>query len=322
MQKNYIILAHKNPQQIRRLVERLEDGNSQFFIHVDLKSRLQEFEVLKNCKNTFIIEERINCIWGDFSIVKATLLLLKAVVESGGKGFTILMSGQDYPIVSNQQINSFLTENKDFNFINIIPIEEKWSEKMVRDKVEHYHFLHSEQKSDSNSYAPFHHSSVKQKARNIVHFIKGRMSYKTFCELLRLPKRKPFYTHQFSGSQWWAFNEQTTEVLYEYIKRNFLELENYYQFTSAPDEIFFQSVLMNLIPKNSTIKIKPSLTYVNWHRKNVVLPVTFNINDFDELCNTNYLFARKFDMDYDNAILDKLDEEICNIRLHTCLTTN
>ena len=309
MQKNYIILVHKNPQQVRRLIERLDDGNSRFFIHVDLKSQSEEFELLKQCKNTLIIKERINCIWGDFSIVKATLLLFNAVVESGSKGFTILLSGQDYPIKSNSEINNFLTENKDFNFIDIIPIEKKWSKKMVRDKVEHYHFIHSERKSDSNSYAPFYHTSVKQKARNIIHLAKGRMSHKTFRKLLRLPKRKAPYKHQFSGSQWWALNERTTQILYDYIKRNYRELEDYYQYTSAPDEIFFQSVLMNLVPENKDFKIKPSLTYVNWERKNVVLPVTFNIDDFGELNNTNHLFARKFDIDFDSTILDKLDEK-------------
>jgi hypothetical protein len=65
---------------------------------------------------------------------------------------------------------------------------------------------------------------------------------------------------------------------------------------------------MNLIGKE--IKIKPSQTYVNWERKNCVLPVTFNDKDFDELLNLDQLWARKFDQDYNEKILDLIDSEI------------
>ena len=310
MKKNYLILVHINPEQVCRLINRLEDGESKFFVHVDLKSKLEDFEVVKNLANTMIISERENCIWGDFSIVRATLHLLKNAVESGEKGFTILLSGQDYPIKPNNYINQVLNNYKNFNFIDVTTIEKKWSKKMVRNKVEHYHFIHSEKKSDSNSYAPFYHSSLKEQIRNIFHFAKGRMSLKTFKELMRLPKRNPFFKNQYAGSQWWAFNEKTAKILYDYINSNNEALENYYKFSSAPDEIFFQTILMNLIAKGKKIKIKPSQTYVNWERKNCVLPVTFNDKDFDELLNLDQLWARKFDQDYNEKILDLIDSEI------------
>ncbi|MCQ4036265.1 beta-1,6-N-acetylglucosaminyltransferase [Kaistella montana] len=309
MKKKYLILSHKNPQQICRLINRLDDGSSQFFVHVDLKSDLKEFEILNSLKNTHIIPERENCIWGDFSIVKATLHLLENSIKSGNEGFTILLSGQDYPIKPNQFINQFLSEHSDFNFIEVVPIEEKWNKKMVRDKVEHYHFIHSEQKSDSNSYAPFHHTSLKEKARNIFHLIKGRMALKTFRELLVLPKRKPFFEKQFAGSQWWAFNEETSKSVHDFINKNIKELEDYYCYTSAADEIFFQSVIMHLAENNGKIKIKPSQTYVNWERKDVVLPVTFDDKDLQELSEAKHLWARKFDIEYNEKILDLIDEK-------------
>lgn len=310
MKKNYLILSHKNPQQICRLIKRLDDGNSQFFVHVDLKSNLEEFKILNSLKNTQIIPEREKCIWGDFSIVKATLHLLENTIKHRNEGFTILLSGQDYPIKSNQFINDFLANHIDFNFIEAIPIEEKWRKKMVRDKVEHYHFIHSDRKSDSNSYAPFQHSSPKEKARNIFHLIKGRMSLKTFRKLLTLPKRKPFFEKQFAGSQWWAFNEKTTKLIYDFIKKEYTELEKYYRYTSAPDEIFFQSIIISLAENSKEIKIKPSQTYVNWERKNVALPVTFNDKDLQELSQVDQLWARKFNVDYDEKILDLIDNKL------------
>ena len=43
MQKNYLILAHKNPQQLTRMIKTLDDGNSKFFIHLDAKTPIEPF---------------------------------------------------------------------------------------------------------------------------------------------------------------------------------------------------------------------------------------------------------------------------------------
>lgn len=310
MEKNYIILAHKNPTQIFRLIQSLEEPGSKFFIHVDLKSDLKEFELLSKSDNTLLIPEREDCIWGDFSIVRATLHLLKNVVQSGNDGFTILLSGQDYPIKSKENLNIYLAKNRNSNFIDIQKIEDKWRKKMVRDKVEHYHFVHSDKRGHSNSYAPFYGSSAKQKLRNIFHLLKGRLPLGTFQKLLQLPVRKPVFTDQYAGSQWWAFNRQTVEKIHFYTSKNSSQLTNYYQYTSAPDEVFFHSILREILNESEIAHLKPSLTYANWERKNCVLPVTFDKKDLKELSDVDHFFARKFDIGYDGEILDLIDEQL------------
>ena len=67
---------------------------------------------------------------------------------------------------------------------------------------------------------------------------------------------------------------------------------------------------MHLAENNREIKIKTSQTYVNWERKNVVLPVTFNDKYLQELSQVEHLWARKFDVDYDEKILDLVDENL------------
>lgn len=310
MKKNYLLLVHQNPRQVYRLIRALQDGDSRFFVHVDLKSNLQDFEILRDCQNTFIIPERVRCLWGDYSIVQATIHLLKNAATNGYEGFTILLSGQDYPIKSNLEINRFLLENQDYSFMDIVPIEQKWSKKMVGNKIHHYHILHSEKKSDSNSYAPFLSGSIKEKARTILHVIKGRLSTESFKKLLELPVRKPYFSQQYAGSQWWALNETATQLIIRYIQENEKELENYYQFTAAPDEIFFHSILKNLQRQNTRILIKPSLTYTNWSRKNTLLPVTFAAADLEELLQPEFLWARKFDINYNVEILNIIDEKL------------
>ena len=302
MQKNYLILAHKNPLQLSRMIERLDDGASKFFIHLDAKTPIEPFTACLEGAHIRFIEPRERCVWGDFSIVRATIHLMEAASEE--QGVFILMSGQDYPIQSQGYINAFLESNKEFDFIEIEPLEEKWKPKMVKDKLEHYHILHSEERGHSNCYAPFAHCSVFQKVRTLTHLLKGRLSMKNFRLLCSLPKRVAPFKRQYAGSQFWAFSERTFYAVLHYIREHKAALEEYYKYTSSPDEIYFHSVLMDLVAKDSTIKLKDPITYVNYFRKNNV----FITEDFDKLTSAKgKLFARKFDTDIDIEILNKLD---------------
>ena len=302
MQKNYLILAHKNPLQLGRMIERLDDGASKFFIHLDAKTPIEPFAACLEGGHIRFIEPRERCVWGDFSIVRATIHLMEAASKE--QGFFILMSGQDYPIQSQRYINAFLESNKEFDFIEIEPLEEKWKPKMVKDKLEHYHILHSEERGHSNCYAPFAHCSVFQKVRTLMHLLKGRLSQKNFRLLCSLPKRVAQFERQYAGSQFWAFSERTFYTILNYIREHKAALEGYYKYTSSPDEIYFHSVLMDLVAKDSTIKLKEQITYVNYFRKNNV----FITEDFEKLSSAKgKLFARKFDTDIDIEILNKLD---------------
>ena len=302
MQKNYLILAHKNPLQLGRMIERLDDGASKFFIHLDAKTPIEPFAACLEGAHIRFIEPRERCVWGDFSIVRATIHLMEAASKE--QGIFILMSGQDYPIQSQGHINAFLESNKEFDFIEIEPLEEKWKPKMVKDKLEHYHILHSEERGHSNCYAPFAHCSVFQKLRTLTHLLKGRLSQKNFRLLCSLPKRVAPFERQYAGSQFWAFSERTFYAVLHYIREHKAALEGYYKYTSSPDEVYFHSVMMHLVAKDSTIKLKDPITYVNYFRKNNV----FITEDFDKLTSEKgKLFARKFDTDIDIEILDELD---------------
>ena len=305
MQKNYLILAHKNPQQLARMIKTLDDGNSKFFIHLDAKTPIEHFTAQLEDEHIVFIPERERCVWGDFSIVLATIHLMEAAAKAQNKGFFILMSGQDYPIKPIGELDAFLEENAHCDFIDYLPLEQKWKPKMVKDKMNHYHILHSETRGDSNCYAPFSHSSLFQKGRTLWHLLKGRLSLKNFKKLCQLPRREAPFAQQYAGSQFWAFSENTFYDVLTYIQKHHEELELYYQYTSSPDEVYFHSILLNLKEEGRKIILKNQLTYVNYFRKNNV----FLTEDFEKLTSAEeQFFARKFDMEIDAIILDRLDK--------------
>ena len=69
--------------------------------------------------------------------------------------------------------------------------------------------------------------------------------------------------------------------------------------------MYFHSILLNLKEEGRKIILKNQLTYVNYFRKNNV----FLTEDFEKLTSAEeQFFARKFDMEIDAIILDRLDK--------------
>ena len=98
MKLAYLILAHKNPQLLRREIAALSSKDSTFFVHIDAKSNIDLFLLLK-AQNVFFLEPRIEVFWGEFSQVRAILALISAALASAtNHDYFILLSGSDYPL--------------------------------------------------------------------------------------------------------------------------------------------------------------------------------------------------------------------------------
>ena len=312
MQINYIILTNKNPIQLERLISKLEDKDVTFFVHIDAKANIESFKYLEK-DNVIFLENRVDVIWGDFSIVQATLNAMKSVIEHRDQGYTILLSGQDYPIKSKQEIKNYLQENQNFDFIEFRKVETVWEtyrERTIARKLN----LSSKKGMyvtifsipDIHNFREFYVS-----CKNVLKFF-IHSAFKNYTKIIPFlfKKRKPLVDCQYAGSAWWAFQHSTVIKILELITTK-KEVIDYYKECLLPDEIFFQT-LINSIP-NYKIQVKDSITYVNWERKNCPLPVTFDGNDLQEILKQpeNKLFARKFDIDLNSSsILDEIDRLI------------
>jgi hypothetical protein len=115
MNLTYIILAHNEPRHLARLVSSLYADSVRFVIHIDVRVDQSNFTrhfTALDMKNITFIKKRCSSYWGSFAIVQATLNCLKFVYEKLPlTDRIILMSGNDYPIKSNQYIYSYLKAN-------------------------------------------------------------------------------------------------------------------------------------------------------------------------------------------------------------------
>ena len=116
----YLILAHKNPGQLARLIAALSRPESVFYVHIDRKVKEEPFRRALQTfgADTIFVRERHTVSRGGFSIVEATLSLIRDCLAGADKvDRAVLLSGQDYPIKSCNQILQFFEESREQEFI-------------------------------------------------------------------------------------------------------------------------------------------------------------------------------------------------------------
>jgi hypothetical protein len=123
-------------------------NNNNIYIHPKFPNK-----VSNNIKK-YIIKDLVETKWGEYSIVKATINLLKEAYKNKDNNYFILLSGDSYPIYTYEQfIHKFnkLNKNKScFNFIEKIDNYYKSSQwwiltrndaKVILDNVSKYYKL-------------------------------------------------------------------------------------------------------------------------------------------------------------------------------------
>lgn len=282
MKVAHIIMAHKNPDQLERLVKKLIHPDFDIYIHIDAKVNIDEFKTLTGIKNLFFINSRTRCNWGGFSLIKGVINCLNEVLFKSKKyDFINLMSGQDYPLYSAQYCRDYLKKNEGTIFLS--------------------YENHSESewwKSASSRYERYHFTDYKFKGRYLIEKIVN----------IILPKRKfPNDMTLFGGSKscWWTLTSESAEYLVSRLKYD-RKLINYLKFCWGPDEFIITTLIMNSAFKNRVVN--NNLRFIDWSEGNAH-PKILSIDDESEILKSKMLFARKFDINIDYKILDKIDME-------------
>lgn len=291
----YIILAHKNPAQLGRLLTALDSDGAGFFIHIDKKVDSSAFRQVAGglaLKAEVQFVNREDGRWGRLGIVKGTVHALAAILAGADPYHRIvLLSGMDYLLAGPHQIRAFFARNPDKNYMTHFPIEEtsKWR---VRLSAYHFNLLGKYMAYPSAS------KSWKRKLLDTVLFFK-------------YPRKRQFpaYLTPYGGSQWWCITAELARYVLDFL-RDHPDYVAYHEDSLLPDEMFFQTIVLNARDEKILGSlVNDNLKFIDWSRPKP-RPAVFTHRDFDLLCNSGKLFARKFDVDKDTAIFDLLDERI------------
>jgi hypothetical protein len=281
----YLILAHKNPEQLIRLIRRLEDKETSFFIHLDQKSGKKIYSQLVNelsdISQLYFLK-RYRCYWGGFDIVNATIEGIKTIFETQiDFDYVFLISGQDYLIKPKTEIKIFINQNKGQEFIESFSLysQNRWS-----------------------------NCEGEYQALNRVQYWYFRYRSRYIC--WKRKRKFPLDFEPHGGSQWWCLSRECLEYINNFIP-NHPEFVNYFKYVFIPDEVFFQTIIANS-PFRDKIA-NDDVRYADWGNPNPFPPAVLDKSYFEILKKSPKLFARKFDIKRDSEILDLIDREILGI---------
>lgn len=271
----YVVSAYRNPAHLSRLVHRLHTGaETRFLLHVDRKTNDATHGAMQaglaDLTNLHFLP-RHSCHWGGFGHVRASL---KAIAELARTDelpdYTILLSGQDYPIKSNAFIREFLARGEDRSFFMHFPLP---SENWIRGGLDRFRDWHLR-------YRGLH---------------------------LRLPLRRglPGGLRPWGGSAYWIVSARALRTIADFVAAH-PEYVQFFEHVDIPDELFFQTILLNSDEADRCVDFR--LHYTEWSR--VPAPATLTAEDFPQLAASSCLFARKFDEQVDAHVLDLIDDEL------------
>jgi hypothetical protein len=287
MNQVFLILVHKNPHQLLMLLNQLESNESHFFIHVDLKSQIEDFvEVTKSVKNIRFIKERYDHYWGSFQLTMATIALIKELNSNTDLNYSHahLISGEDLLIKPIQKLNQFFSENTGINYMNFspFPVDGWWNGGYYR--ITNYHFGKF---TRSNTFI----GKSILRAYNCIYLLFPFLKK-------RLIKDLKFY----GGAAWWSLTKDSINYIDDYVKDNPAFI-HFFRYSLIADEIFFQTIILNSKFKDS---VNPDYKrFIKWNVPNNGSPVNLTLSDFNSLMNSDAFFARKINFE-DSSELYKM----------------
>lgn len=300
-----LMLVHKNKIQFERLVSKLQHDNIDVFVHLDKKANWEPDEV--NFSGVTFTEKRYDVSLFDFSMVNAEKELIATAKKHGDYNYFILMSGQCYPIVRIDEIYNYLCTHYPEPMIEIVAPKE---DNYVKVNFEHVYIL---KRFKLKTYA-FLKKHFSYKGYRILRYIPGGFTLlvSTIKEIFvaspkkRLKKRnQPMYC----GSQWWILPDKVMDNVLP-----FFDDEEYCKIVSdtfSCDETFFQTAIMAHQDKNG-IKTDADGNFMNrrwFYIFDGGHPILLNSDYLHQITNSGMLFARKFDTDFDDKILDQIDQK-------------
>ena len=285
----YIVISHRNPEQVLRLVRVLREGPSARVLvrHDQRGERLDHKEV--EAAGGDPLQDRIKTEWGGWSQLKLILGCLREAVTRHDPDWVLILSGQDYPLRPLADIEAELEASPaDARLGAVRPVEARRppagdDEFFLRCRYRHYARPRAFPSSLPRSLRPLAY------ARDLP-------------PLVGVRRIEPAPLTLFASADWLTLGRAGIRAVLTASEDR--RLMRHFRRVAVPSESFFASVLLadpSLIVEHDNRRFS-SFASGSPH------PDTLTSADFDRLLASGADFARKFDATRDPHVLDLLDE--------------
>ncbi len=284
-----MLLTHNKPDQVRRLVHRLNAlyGNPPIVCHHDFGKC--DLDPAGFPANVHFVRPHVPTEWGRFSLVEATLAGIRqlAALANAPEWFTLL-SGVDYPCAPAATVLADL-------------------ETAAADAFVQHHAVDPDD--------PFCRLQPARLGRYLhhefnVYYLNRRL--RPSWRPIRLPRwlSRPFLPFArrfrcFAGWQWFTANRKAVRAILDFHDTR-PELARHYRKQWCTDESYFHCILGN----DPTVRlVNDNKRYTDW-MTGEPHPRTLGLADVPRVLGSGCHFARKFDADRDPDALDALDRAL------------
>lgn len=294
----YLISAYTDPDQLNNLINKLDDKDTRFFIHIDKKVSIKPFiDVILKYPHAKIIKKQILVQWGGFGQVLYQKAMLEEMINSRILFDRVfIISGQDYPLISNKEIEKELSKDIKKEYITGFNLT-KCNNLSQLKNICWYHF--------------FRDLPVKS------YTLKKIFSGGARLILRILPfRKKPFllintsHWDIYKSSSYMCLTFECAKFVYEQLCTN-KKLNSYFKTSYIPEEMVIPTIIFNsdyaekatLIEDSNNLQAISSIT--NFHYDKAIK--VYTLNDYEELKQCNKMFARKFSSTLSKTLMDKLN---------------
>lgn len=264
----FLLLAHKDPDWVIAQARALTAHGDFIAVHYDARASDADFARIKTAlagNPNAVLARRVKCGWGEYSLVQATLNLLRvALRQFKDATHFFLMSGDCFPTKSRSYFEEYLDDQRDIIESHDF-FESEWIRTGLKEDRLIYRHWFNERRSKPLFYA----------ALEMQRWLRWRKS---------LPEGVPIRI----GSQWWALRASTVRRVMQLLRER-RDLKRFFRTTWIPDETFFQTLVAHVTPAEEIWREPPThLLFSDYG-----LPVVFHADHEDLLRAHDKPMARK-----------------------------
>lgn len=274
-----LLLVHDRKEQLNRLVARLADSFD-VFIHIDKKSPLALADIVGG--NRVRAVKKFNVHWGSFNQVRATIELLRIAAGTDAYDRYLLISGQDVPIKTNDEIAKYFEQNQS-EYIDYFKLPSPHWEGGGIDRVTRFH--------------PRSNRGVTGLARYAL-----RVEHSVFKLVNKMAPPRSLDQDFHGGANWFNLTGGCVKEILSYIGAH-PEFMKRFKYTISADELIIQTAIRNIGYEDRVVN--SSLRYIDW-QSGPEFPRILREADYQKIVDSDMLFARKFDDPVDATISNRL----------------
>ena len=291
----YLCLCHMDPAFISRMAKTLRYGQDKIFIHVDKKVNKDPFVcACQGLKNVAFVEDAVENYWGGFNAIIATMRIIQFALNDGDYNRFVILQGQDYPLVSNDEIHNFFDRNTEIEFCRAKSIS------------------FNKDKGSYMKVCGYWNYDVSRQKR-LKHFVCGVINR---LNTLGIPYRKRTFGEWevYSGWAQVALTRQAAEHVLNVFLTNH-KFNRYMKHRFPVDELYIQTIIHNSEFREKVVDgvvigrygaTLRNLTYFEY-RDEIMLFT--KAEDYESLKATKCLFVRKVNS-LSAELLDEIDRRI------------